>query len=201
MTKSPGHLDDTDALQIYQRQGALAAALGALIMGWNGVETNLRWLVDSLAGGGRIGEILISRMSVLELCDVAQILCSEAHSAKHLAEIKAVTKCVDRLRAYRNYYAHEVSAVTIERQSEHVAVAFGRSSKNGAYKRRVSGVTLEELNTAVAAAGEIQGYLGVLGMQFVRFEPEDRRPSLPPIVPSPLPRLDVPWRDDFSGLA
>lgn len=174
----------------------LALALGHFVMRWNGVETSLRWMVDTIAGVGATGEILIARMSTIELCDVAVTLVIETKQGRLLDEVKHAVEFVDRLRNYRNYYAHEPTGTLVVTDIGLVAAAF-RTSNKGGLRRRISRVSVKDLKQAEAWANQIGSYLGLVSMQFARFDDETQRPPLGERPPLP-PKLDLPYTNGWA---
>jgi hypothetical protein len=84
------------------------ARLGRLIVRWNYVESMIRLLLGTLCRDRPTAEILTAHMGSASLCGALQTIGNE-FADEHLREhIVHAVAYFDRVREYRNYYAHGI---------------------------------------------------------------------------------------------
>ncbi len=82
-----------------------------MLVKWNHVESLMRFLVVWLYGLGDKGDILTAHMGNTTLADALTTLTTEFGDETLKPHILHFVAYVDRVRAYRNYYAHGITIV------------------------------------------------------------------------------------------
>ncbi len=92
-------------------EAEIYTALGEMLVKWNHVESLMRFLVVWMYGLGDKGDILTVHMGNTTLADALTTLTTEFGDETLKPHILHFVAYVDRVRAYRNYYAHGIAIV------------------------------------------------------------------------------------------
>jgi hypothetical protein len=168
-------------------------SVGDFVMTWNRTENMMRQLLLLLCGYSQPTYVLTAELSALALVQAIEAIVTDTdHPLRD--PILHATEFFDRLRVYRNYYAHGIYSAIYEEKRAYGLVEM--VSGRGRFAHTQDRISVEQLE-------EAKGWMiALISLLFELSNHLEARPGtqLDPIRPlSDLPtRLDKPKRYPFS---
>ena len=181
----------------------LVIAYGRAMMAWNTTELILRMLLEVLIseeqGAGRATILaLTSDLSGVALGTAVASLAPHVCAEDRLPDIQHALSLIDRIRGYRNYYAHGISYVSV-RGGLPVAPISTWTAKPKIRQHKDS-ITVADLNQFATWCAETSAYIKCVVEDWYplsldgRTPPPPERPELPPQCKKTANYLQAPTR-------
>lgn len=170
---------------------------GSMIAAWNLVEFAAKDILTTLCGSTPGSYILSHQIGNASITDATRVLTTWHPQAKdHLVHF---TKLMDTLRAYRNFYVHNLHAVeVVENQAFGVIMALNVKGKFGLQEKALSISELEELGAHLDRAHEYGDAIKKIVAQEMSIETYEQlssleKPSLPETLKKPPHDPLISW--------
>ncbi len=160
--------------------GAYKVALGDFIMTWNQAENAMRRLLLTLCGPSPTTRILTAELGTRGLTDGLNAMATTLKGERRIA-VETVVKLYNRIREYRNYYAHGISIIACHPDTNiamgvaHMAMAKGKL----AVAQDI--ITIQQLEATTGWANSLQDAVGNI---LDTIDPQEGSRAHPPL-PSP----------------
>ncbi len=170
---------------------------GSMIAAWNLVEFAAKDILTTLCGSTPGSYILSHQIGNASITDAIRVLTTWHPQAKdHLVHF---TKLMDTLRAYRNFYVHNIHTVrVVEEHPFGVVMALNVKGKFGLHEKALSIPELTELCEHLDHAHKYGGTIKMIVAQEVSVETYDQlalleKPSLPETLKKPPHDPLISW--------
>jgi hypothetical protein len=181
----------------------VAALLGGILLAWNQAENHARAFTGTFLGSDRVdrGRVLTAHMGSTTLFDALSTCANEFAETPLREHLLHFLAYAERVRAYRNYYAHGIAAVIWTQDEEPGGWAMMDSAKGrlAMIDEIITATTLREVLQKIEDLNEYASAITVamgdeVAVKIYRYHhPEEPLPAWPdkPALPD---RLKKPHR-------
>lgn len=177
------------------------ALMGRMIADWNSLEADMIEMVGLVSGAPKTTNILTAHMSSQAICNALRALAMNRLSAEISDHVVHAVDVFEQLRAYRNQFVHNITAV-ISDGPDAAAMTHGRRvNAKGQVLIDRGWLHRSELETMMASQAELSDYFAYLRLHVRRdfdekFEPPLAYRHWPPEKISIPPSLKSRWEPD-----
>lgn len=135
----------------------VASLLGGILIGWNQIEAQTRGLITAFLKDSPESRIMTAHMGTTTLFDTLNTLGNEFRDADYRDHLKHFRDFAERLRSYRNFYAHGIHVFLATDEGE----AGGYAAQETAKGRLASAealVTTTELRETLIQIDRLTAY-------------------------------------------
>jgi hypothetical protein len=183
-----------------EREIHFLARLGEMLLAWNSVEGWMRGILSWQLGRGDKMQALTAHMSNVALTETLRTFAADFSNDVVGPHIAHACEYFDRLREYRNYYAH--SALLMWPDNVEARAYLHQATAKGRFALHQTFIRIGDVEALIARCQTLHAYASALvtiGPDGVARAPEQQptlleKPPLPDRLKKPrlLPRAQVP---------